>query len=475
LILKNLAFSRHPNDKPNEICSFIIHHSPFIIHHSPFTIHHLSFTIHHSPFTIHHSSLMKTLLKFILPPLILAIGIMGFRHMKETKPESKPIEIKEQAWTVTARPVIPTTLSPTVILYGRVESPRSATLRTPTFSLNNNAEILEVLVLEGETVRKGQLLVRLEDKDSILNLKQREADLADIEAQIALEKQRHANNIQALTHEEILLSLAKTSVERLRRLKQQRVSSQAALDEAQQAVERQALTVLTRRLEIKNHTARLAQLKAKQNRALALRDLARLEIARTQIVAPFTGVIADVAVAVGDRVRSGDILLSLYDNTALEVRAQIPSRYQGTILDALDANSQLFAQARVNDNPMRLQLDRVSGQINQDSGGIDGLFRVTRGSLLLRLGEFLTLFLNLPQQYQVVALPYEAVYGTNRIYKLIDGRMKGLTVERVGEQVFPAGKSQILVRSPELQRGDQVIITQLPNAMEGLKVRMVFD
>jgi len=418
---------------------------------------------------------MKTILKFILPLLILAIGIMGFRYMLKTKPQGKPIQIKEQTWTVTVTPVIPTALSPTVTLYGRVESPRFATLRTPSFSLNTNAQVVEVTILEGETVKKGQLLVRLEDKDSVLNLKQRDADLTDIDAQIILEKQRHANNIQALTHEEILLSLAKTSVERLRRLKQQRVSSQAALDDAQQVIERQALTVLTRRLEIKNHTARLAQLQAKQNRALAQRDLARLEIARTQIVAPVTGIIADVEVAVGDRVRSGDVLLSLYDNTTLEVRAQIPSRYQGIVLDALDVNNQLLASAKINDKPMRLQLDRVSGQINEDSGGIDGLFRVTRGSLLLRVGEFLTLSLNLPQQYQVVALPYEAVYGTNRIYKLVDGRMKGLTVERIGEQALPTGKSQILVRSSKLQRGDQVIVTQLPNAMEGLKVRMVFD
>ncbi|EDN67897.1 Secretion protein HlyD [Beggiatoa sp. PS] len=186
---------------------------------------------------------MKTILKFILPLLILAIGIMGFRHMLKTKPQGKPIQIKEQTWTVTVTPVIPTALSPTVTLYGRVESPRFATLRTPSFSLNTNAQVVEVTILEGETVKKGQLLVRLEDKDSVLNLKQRDADLTDIDAQIILEKQRHANNIQALTHEEILLSLAKTSVERLRRLKQQRVSSQAALDDAQQVIERQALTV----------------------------------------------------------------------------------------------------------------------------------------------------------------------------------------------------------------------------------------
>ncbi|MEN8215215.1 MAG: HlyD family efflux transporter periplasmic adaptor subunit [Pseudomonadota bacterium] len=413
---------------------------------------------------------MKKIRMLLMPMLILAIGYGGFRYMQKTKPKNAPIKIEEQAWVVTVVSVTPATLSPTLTLYGRVESPRTATLRAPSQSLNVNAKVIEVAVLEGETVKKEDRLIRLEDSDSIFNLKQREADIVDIEAQIDLEKQRHANNLTALTHDEALLKLMQTSVERLRKLKKQRLSSQSALEEAQQAVERQMLQVINRRLDIKNHKARLAQLQAKRRRALAQRELIRLELARTKITAPFTGIIAKVFVAVGDRVRSGDTLLSIYDNAALEVRAQIPSRYQGTILDALAAGYQLQAHAQVHKKSVLLQLDRVSGQINPDSGGIDGLFRVEDN--FLRLGQFLSLSLSLPKQTGVVALPFEAVYGRNRIYKLVDGRMKGLTIERVGEQVLPSGKSQILVRSPALQIGDQVIVTQLPNAMDGLKVRV---
>ncbi|HEC85197.1 MAG TPA: HlyD family efflux transporter periplasmic adaptor subunit [Thioploca sp.] len=417
---------------------------------------------------------MKTILKFLLPLLILAIGFGGFRYMQKTKPKNEPIKIEEQAYVVTIVPVIPTALSPTLTLYGRVESHRWPTLRTPTLSLSANVEVIKVAVLEGEKVKKASVLIRLEDSDSKLNLKQREADLVDIGAQIELEKRRHANNLTALTHEETLLSLTRKSLERRRRLKKQRLSSQSSLEEAQQAVERQMLTITNRRLDIQSHKARLAQLQAKRTRALAMRELARLELARTQIKAPFTGIIAKVAVAVGDRVRSGDALLSVYDNTTLEVRAQIPSRYQGTVLDALAAGYQLKAHTQLNKKTIRLQLDRVSGQINPDSGGIEGIFRVKKGTHLLRLGQFLTLTMSLPRQARVVALPFEAVYGTNRIYKLKDGRMKRLTVERVGEQVTADGKSHILVRSSKLQQGDQVIITQLPNAMEGLKVRLAF-
>ncbi len=415
---------------------------------------------------------MKKILQFILPLLILGIGFGGFKYMRATKSKEAPIKIEEQTWVVAVKPVTLSVLSPTITLYGRVESPRAATLRTPTLSLNISTQVIKVAVLEGKKVKKGQILIALEDKDSRLNLKQKEAELIDINAQIQIEKQRHATNINAIKHEQALLKLMETSVKRLRKLSKKKLSSQAVLDEAQQAVERQMLTVISRRLEIKNHKARLSQLKAKRSRALAQRDIARLELARTQIKAPFTGMIAKVTVAVGDRVRSGDSLLSIYDNAALEVRAQIPSRYQNTVLKALANGYQLQAQAQIQTKSLRLQLDRVSGEINLDSGGIDGLFRVNKRGHLLRLGEFLTLQLSLPHQSRLVALPFEAVYGMNRIYKLVNGRMKAVIIERIGERSTTNGYSEILVRSPDLQKNDQVIITQLPNAMDGLKVRV---
>jgi hypothetical protein len=64
------------------------------------------------------------------------------------------------------------------------------------------------------------------------------------------------------------------------------------------------------------------------------------------------------------------------------------------------------------------------------------------------------------------------MYGLDRIYRLEDGRMTALTVERVGEQRTAAGQTQVLARSPDLQAGDRVITTQLPNAITGLKVEV---
>ncbi|MDM8569208.1 HlyD family efflux transporter periplasmic adaptor subunit [Thiotrichales bacterium HSG1] len=406
---------------------------------------------------------MKKNLPIILPILILATGIFGFKYMLQTKAKGKETKATEPVWIVSMVSVTPTTLSPTVTLYGRIESPKTTTLRTP----NLNAQILEVTALEGKKVKQGNVLIRLEDNDSILKLKQRNADIKDIKAQITLEKQSYDNNLTNLIHEKSLLKLTKKSLTRLKKLIRQNITSQSALDDAQQSVERQMLNLNQRNLKIKNHAVLLKQLQAKQNKAKALRDIAKLELVRTKVIAPFTGIIAKVNVAIGDRVRSGDMLLSMYDDSALEVRVQIPTRYQDVVINS----SKLLAITRINDQPITLQLDRIAGQINQNSGGIDALFKINQGTISLRLGQFLTLLLTLPEQANIVALPYEAVYGTNRIYKFIDGRMESLTIERVGEQITKTGKARILVRSPKLNYGDQVIITQLPNAMDGLKVQ----
>lgn len=410
--------------------------------------------------------------KLLISLLVLVIGGVGFWYLKTTKPQSEPIQAKEKAWIISTVSVIPKTLTPTLTLYGRVESPRNAVLRAPNLTLSANTEVIVVAILEGEQVKKGQLLVQLDDRDSQLNLTQRKADITDIEAQISVEKQRNENNLAAITHDETLLKLVRESVKRAEQLKQQRVGSQAALEDTQQAVERQMLTVVNRRTEIKMYQARLAQLEAKQVRAVALRDAAQLELERTKILAPFSGIISDVSVSVGDRVRSGDALLTVYDNTALEVRAQIPNLYAGMVLRTLTSGQTLAASAEVNAQRILLGLDRVSGQISRNSGGIDGLFLVIKGANALRLGQFITLFLDLPAQAQVVALPFSAMYGKDRIYKLVAERMQGLTVERVGEYVESTEDVKMLVRSLQLNAGDRIITTQLPNAIEGLRVQV---
>jgi hypothetical protein len=118
-----------------------------------------------------------------------------------------------------------------------------------------------------------------------------------------------------------------------------------------------------------------------------------------------------------------------------------------------------------------LELDRLAGEA--DPSGVDGLFRVLDDPQLLRLGQMLTLRMQRPAREESIAVPFRAVYGGDRLYKLEDGRMVGVQVETLGGRVEADGSERLLVRSPQLSAGDLIVTTHMPNAMDGLRVETV--
>ena len=52
-------------------------------------------------------------------------------------------------------------------------------------------------------------------------------------------------------------------------------------------------------------------------------------------------------------------------------------------------------------------------------------------------------------------------------------RMRALRIERHGSAVDAAGDVRVLVTAEGLRDGDAVIVTQIPGAVDGLKVRVV--
>lgn len=419
------------------------------------------------PFSLSRLPDNARLLKMILPLVILGVAIAGFMLFKATRAVAPPVVAQEKSWRVNVIEVTPKSLTPSLLLYGTVEAPQQAEIRAAV-----TADVAQIGIREGQTVAAGDLLVMLDNRDLTLSLRQREADFQEIAAQIASERARHAANREALSREQALLQLAERAVARAKNLNARKMTSESAVDEALQAIEKQALALNIRQLEVDDHAARLAQLQARRARAEALRDQARLDLTRAKITAPFAGRVVQAPVAVGDRVRPGDLLLEMYPVDDLEIRAQLPFRALSAVHAALMADQPLPATATVDGQRIVAQLDRLGGETGRNTGGLDALFQVTAGAERLILGRVLTLLMDLPLEDNVVALPFEALYGLDRVYRLEDGRMAAVTVERVGEQRDAEGQVRVLARSPDLQAGDRIITTQLPNAITGLKVEV---
>jgi len=404
-------------------------------------------------------------LKILLPLLILAVAAAVAARLVATKPPPKPVEVKEKAWLVSAVEAQPGAFAPGLPLYGRVES-----LWSTQLTAGVAAEVAEVAVIEGDEVQQGDLLVRLDDRDTRLLLTQREAELREADARIAAEEASHAADLEALPREKSLLALTEAELGRTRDLVQKRAGSQSTFDTARQAVERQAISVSAREQAIVGHDARMAELQAQRTKAEALRDQAALELERTRISAPYTGRVARVLVAAGKRVRVGDALVELYDTGAMVVRALLPERYLAAVREATKAGVDLVAKGSAEGLAVSARLLRLAGEV--DSGGVEGLFAIEEGGDFLQQGRFVGLDLTLPPQEGLLALPHEAIYGTERVYRVDEeGRLRPVRVERVGE-LREGGASRILVRAEELSPGARIVVTQLPNAVDGLLVRM---
>jgi RND family efflux transporter MFP subunit len=397
--------------------------------------------------------------------LLLSGAIMAFMALVGSKPGATAKPPRERIWSVDSLVARPAAHHPELRLYGRVESPRTAMLSAPM-----TADVIAVPVREGQEVEPDQTLILLDPRDRKLELAQRQADVAQLQAQIDSEFTRYQSDQHAIEYEKTLLKLTRQALERSTTLKRRKLGSDSELDQASQALARQQLALNTRQREIQDHPARLAQLQARLERARALRDLAELELQRTTLSAPFAGRIAEVMVSPGARVRPGEQLLEVYDTAKLEIRAQIPETTVPMLRQGLQHQGRLEACAELDGLTLQLRLERLAGRVEPGRGGVEGLFSLERGDLAPRLGRFVDLTLKLPEQADTIAVPGSAIYGTHRVYKIVDQRLQSVVIERVG-RIADHGDTLFLIRSPDLKAGDHILTTQLANAIDGLKVQ----
>lgn len=409
--------------------------------------------------------------RVLLPIIIVMIAIAIFMTLSASKPEKKSLERPEKIWRVNSVPIQLEKISPEITLYGRVETPRRASLNAAL-----SADVSQVNILEGSVVTKDDVLITLDNSDAMLTLQQREADLAEIKALTTSEIARQRRDKALLANEQALLNLTEKAVTRAKKLDASRLVTRSSLDDAIANQQRQVLTVKRLEFDITEHPARMAGLKARQLRAKALLEQAKLDVDRTIIKAPFNGRIANLNISLGDRVRAGDNLLSIYDLDDLEVRAQVPGRYLKQVRDTLSRGQKPKALAMLDDRVLSFELSRLSGETRQDSGGVDGLFSLQEDNQApLALGTFIELSLSLDSQNDVIVVPFNALYGLNRVYRIQAGYLEAIQVTRVGEYKNSEGEIELLIQSKDLNQGDRIVSTQLPNAITGLRVEALDD
>ena len=303
---------------------------------------------------------------------------------------------------------------------------------------------------------------------------QKEADVKEAQARLSAQKIAHASDIENLPKEQKLLKLAQNEVSRLSDLVKKKVGSQSALDTAKQAAERQRINVNKLRQTIAGHESKLLELEARLMRTEAQRDKAQLNVDRTQVVAPYNASVTEVMVSPGRRVRVGDKLIEVFDTDAMVFRAAVPEPYLAVISSARNSGNELVVEGVLDEFPVTASLLSLAAQTTKGSGSVEGIFRLKTENTALQKGRLTKLHLTLPIKEGVILLPHEALYGPNQVYKINqENRLELIQVERLGETMKDDHSVQVMIRAKTLKEGERILATQLPNAVQGLLVRVV--
>lgn len=393
--------------------------------------------------------------------IIVALTVIVIALLMATKPEAPMQASTEKSWQVSAVAAERVNAKPEVELYARTESPHEAKLSTTIAS-----DVTSLRALPGESIEKGGVIVELDDTDAQLALMQAEADLTEFHAVIESEHIRYESDKRALKSEQRMLKVAQDALARQNKLQESNLVAKERSDNAESALAQSELMIASREQSIKDHPSRLKKLKAGLKRAKARLQAAQRDLDKTQIKAPFDAHITAVLVAPGDRVQSGQVLVELFDHQRVELRVQIPNNLVSGVKSALENEGEVTARA----NGTQFKVARLSLANSEQHGGRDAWLLPIDQEQSLPLNKSLRVILELPAKENLIALPISSIYGTNRVFRINDSRLESLVVNPIGYQYISGSQDKVLVSSDEINDGDQIITTQLPKAINGLKV-----
>lgn len=188
--------------------------------------------------------------------------------------------------------------------------------------------VQRALVKEGDAVRKGQLLVALDDADARAQaaraLTQLKAALAQVSA---MERGGNQEEVLSLNAQMVKAradrEASQRNLEALKRLQQQGAASAGEARAAENALAQAdaQLNLLQQKQTRRYSQPEIARVEAQRREAQAAYDAAQDILAKSNVRAPFDGIVYSLPVKQGAFATSGDLLLQLADLRKVQVRA----------------------------------------------------------------------------------------------------------------------------------------------------------
>ena len=288
--------------------------------------------------------------------------------------------------------------------------------------------LINLAAAEGDRVRAGQQLGRLDLADASSRVAERSANVAAARAVLAQAERSHAQN---------------------QRLAAQQFISAAALDSSRSAVE----------------TAQ-----AQLNAAIASADLARVGLRDATLVAPIDGIVAKRHVLPGEKVSPEQPVLTLVDLRRLELAGVVGTHE----VSRLSVDMPVSVQVEGMDRPVNGRIARIAPAAEPGTRSIGVTIVLDNPKETLRAGQYAVASATLDDDLQRLSVPVAAVAqtsGQDHVWVIDDGMLARRAV-RLGRRDARGARVEIL---SGLAPDSVVLAARFDKLVEGAKASVLVD
>jgi len=369
---------------------------------------------------------MKRTMKIALAALVVVLAAGGFAAVRGKRADPRPA-----GSSTTAAPVAeflqndlyivePGALERSLPLTGSLMPLTEATVKAKVAG-----ELVEVSAREGESVKKGQMLARIDLTEVGARVAAREADVAAAKAQLVW-AEKNRNQQKALLEKAFI--------------------SQSAFDNIQS-----------------NYDVAVAKLHAAEAELV----VARKSQGDAVLVAPFSGLVSLRHAQPGERVALDAKVVSIVDLSWLQLEVSVPPAAIGQVKVGQPIN---FRVEGFGEREFAGRIERINPAATAGSRSISVYAVIDNREGLLRGGMFAQGALTLSRLSAALAIPASAVreeIGQTFVYAIENGLIKRKNV-RIGI-ADAGGRVQVL---EGLSAGDRIVRVNLGSLREGLTARL---
>lgn len=415
----------------------------------------------------------KTLVSSVLAVAIIAGAVTVMQRLIAARPEAPQRPAIERQIPVLTQTVQLASHSPTIEVFGEVVASRLVDLRA---AVGGEITAVHPNLEAGRQISEGAALVEIDRFSYEGAVVEARANLAEARAGLVASQARLDLEVDQLARASEQVVLAQRDLERAQQLANNGTLTDRDLDNRRLTLSQRSQAVEQRQSNLAIQEAQLDQQLASIDRLEWRLQEAQRDLERTVLEAPFTGIIRSESVEVGRLISVNDVVATLYDDTALNVRFTLSDSQFGRLAGEPEplVGRPITVTWSTGGQDMEFAgtIDRLDADIMASSGGVALFGRINDGQMItnLRPGAFVEVSLSDQAFENTIRIPETALYNTDHVFTVVEDRLQRRDVEFVAWDgshalVRPAGDASL--------EGAEVVTSRLTDAGDGVAVRRV--